>query len=72
MAQVVSVIAVLCLKNSNHNMGVVRLWSAGIVNLIVAIFLYIYICRRGKKYVEVDIICCSTVNSPLFINGCFK
>lgn len=52
MAQVVSVIAVLCLKNSNHNMGVVRLWSAGIVNLIVAIFLYIYICRRGKKYVD--------------------
>lgn len=40
------------LQNSNHNMGVVRLWSAGIVNLIVAIFLYIYICRRGKKYVD--------------------
>ena len=23
-------------------------------------------------FMEVDIICCSTVNSPLFINGCFK
>lgn len=71
MAQVVSVIAVLCLKNSNHNMGVVRLWSAGIVNLIVAIFLYIYICRRGKKYVDTVIAAISNViMNYVFIMKC--
>mgnify|MGYP004516415241 CR=1 FL=1 len=52
MAQVVSVIAVICLKKSGYNMGIVRLWSAGIVNLCVAIFLYIYICKHGKKYID--------------------
>lgn len=52
MSQIVSVVAVLCLKKFNYNMGVVRLWSAGIVNLCVSVFLYIYICRQGKKYVD--------------------
>lgn len=52
MAQIVSIIAVICLKKYDYNMGIVRLWSAGIVNLCVAVFLYIYICRHGKKYVD--------------------
>ncbi len=52
MAQVVSVSAVVLLRRYSFNMAVVRLWSAGIVNLCVAIFLYIYICRHGKKYVD--------------------
>ena len=51
MAQIVSIIAVICLKKYDYNMGIVRLWSAGIVNLCVAVFIHLYM-QTWKKYVD--------------------
>ncbi len=52
MAQVVSVLFVVLFRNSGENLAVVRLWSAGVVNVAVAVVLYVYICHHGKKYVD--------------------
>lgn len=55
LAQVVSVVMVYVFRNSNNNLAVIRLWSAGLVNLFVALYIYIYICRQGKMFANTDI-----------------
>lgn len=55
MAQIVSVVAVLTFRNTGVNLAIVRLWSAGIVNIVVAIYLYIYICKKGCKYIDIPL-----------------
>lgn len=56
LAQLVSIVAVLiCDKHGVGSLAEVRLWSAGAVNLIVALVLYIYICSKGKAYVDVPL-----------------
>lgn len=53
VAQIVSVIAVVAAKsNGVGHLAEVRLWSAGIVNVAVAIALFIYICKKGKQFVD--------------------
>ncbi|MGO4972120.1 lipopolysaccharide biosynthesis protein [[Clostridium] aminophilum] len=53
LAQVVSIIAVLIAKSDSwESLAPVRLWSAGGVNIIVGIFLYIYIVTKGKAVVD--------------------
>ncbi len=49
LAQLVSVIAVFFAGQMGvAQLSSVRLWSAGIVNLAVAIVLHLYICRTGR------------------------
>lgn len=51
-AQLISIASVVYLKNSGQNLAEVRLWSAGIVNLLVALILYFYILRKGRCFCD--------------------
>ena len=56
LAQAVSVAAVLMMRNvEGADIPAVRLWSAGCVNLLVALVLYIYICREGKQFIDIPL-----------------
>lgn len=56
LAQLVSIMAVLlCDKYGVGSLAEVRLLSAGSVNLLVALVLYIYICSKGKEYVDLPL-----------------
>ncbi len=49
VAQVVSIAAVLIAQNRlGTDLANIRLWSAGAVNIVVGIFLYLYILLKGK------------------------
>lgn len=49
LAQVISIVAVLMMRNDPEtDLASIRLWSAGAVNIIVGIFLYLYILLKGK------------------------
>ncbi len=48
-AQLVSVGAVIAMRGRGVDLGVVRLWSAGAVNLSVAAVLAVYIFSKGKR-----------------------
>lgn len=55
-AQIASVIAVVTAKNQGlGNLAEVRLWSAGIFNISVAIVLFVYICIKGKCFLDFSI-----------------
>ena len=52
-AQIISVIAVVVAKNSGFgHLPEVRLWSAGLVNAMVAAVLFVYICTKGKALLD--------------------
>ena len=56
LAQVVSILVVyLCKERTNADLAGVRLWSAAAVNLAVAMVLYLYICFKGKKFINVPL-----------------
>ncbi len=50
IAQICSVVCVIIKKDSAINLAEVRLWSAGVINIAVAVFLYIYILCKGKQF----------------------
>lgn len=53
LAQAASIAAVFwCAQHTEANLAVIRLWSAGAVNLAVAVVLYVYVCAKGKKYID--------------------
>ena len=53
IAQIVSIAAVLYAKNHwDTNLASVRLWSAGAVNLAVAVVLFIYLLSKGQAFVD--------------------
>lgn len=54
-AQAISVLCVLIFRHSGQNLAIVRLWSAGLTNLLVAVYLYIYIYKNGRKYVDIPL-----------------
>ena len=50
-AQIISIAAVIYAKDTGHqNLAEVRLWSAGILNALVAAVLFVYICTKGKNF----------------------
>lgn len=56
LAQAAAVLGVVLAKNhTSFNLGVVRLWSAGLVNLLVALILFALICYRGKKFIHLSL-----------------
>ncbi len=56
LAQIVSIIAVLLAsKHEGIDLAAVRLWSAGFVNLAVALILYIHICSKGKNFIDIPL-----------------
>ena len=54
-AQVSAISMVLIYRDTGVNLGVVRLWGAGIVNLVVSIIIYLYIFFKGKCFYERNI-----------------
>ncbi len=55
-AQIASIVAVILAKNYGaENLAVVRLWSAGIFNILVAIVLFAYICIKGKCFIDFSV-----------------
>ena len=56
IAQAVSIIIVIWFKNnSNYNLGVVRLFSSSVINLIASLIIYIYIVCKGKKFINIKL-----------------
>ncbi|MGM9614974.1 MAG: lipopolysaccharide biosynthesis protein [Oscillospiraceae bacterium] len=57
LAQIVSIAAVFwCSRHvENADLAVVRLWSAGAVNLAVAATLYTYIWIKGKTFIDLPL-----------------
>lgn len=56
MAQIVSILAVMYAKESDGgNLAEVRLWSAGLVNIVVGMVIFAYICRQGKTVVDLPL-----------------
>lgn len=56
LAQVVSIFAVYyCKENTNFDLTSVRLWSAAAINLSAAGVLYVYICCKGKRFINVSL-----------------
>ena len=56
LAQVFSIISVIfASKHTDMNLAYVRLWSAGAVNLSVASVLFIYICLKGKSFIDLPL-----------------
>ena len=55
LSQLLSIALVFFMRNSGMDLAVIRLWSAGAVNLTVAAVLYIYICGKGKKFVDTSL-----------------
>lgn len=56
VAQIVSIVAVILAKNHGvENLAEVRLWSAGLFNILVAIVLFGYICIKGKCFLDFSI-----------------
>ena len=54
-AQLVSIVAVLYFKDKGFDLAEVRLWSAGIVNLLVALILYFYILCKGRQFYDLNL-----------------
>ena len=52
LAQICSVGWVIFRKNTGANLAEARLWSAGLVNIAVAIVIYIYILSKGKQFYD--------------------
>ncbi len=52
VAQLVSIALVMYCKDKEANLAEVRLWSAGIVNLLVALVLYFYILSKGRNFYD--------------------
>lgn len=56
LAQAFAVAAViLCSNNGFQQLDVVRLWSAGIINFIVGLILFVYICKKGKSFIDIPL-----------------
>lgn len=60
ISQMFSVVCVYLLRNSNYNLAEIRLISAGIINIIVSVAIYVFIYKNGagkfsiflcKKYI---------------------
>ena len=51
-AQIVSVFMVMRMRGTGADLAVVRLWSAGLVNLIVAWILWGYIFAKGRTFYD--------------------
>lgn len=55
-AQIVSILAVLVAKESfGGNLAEVRLWSAGLVNIVVGMVIFAFICKQGKTIVDLPL-----------------
>lgn len=55
-AQIASIVAVALAKNAGYgNLAEVRLWSAGILNALVAAVLFGYICIKGKSFLNLSL-----------------
>lgn len=52
LAQLVSIALVLFFKDKGANLAEVRLWSAGTMNLLVAMILYFYIVGKGRAFYD--------------------
>lgn len=56
LAQIVSIASVVYFKKtSNYNLGVVRIVSAAIVNLLVSLVIFVYILGKGKQLFDITI-----------------
>lgn len=56
LAQIVSIAAVLIARNANfESLASIRLWSAGAVNILVGVVLYIYIISKGKTVIDIPL-----------------
>lgn len=56
LAQIVSISTVIGARNSSlFNLAQVRLWSAGGVNLSVAIILYCYLLEKGHNFIDLKV-----------------
>lgn len=54
-AQFVSIIFVVINKNNGGNLAIIRLWSAGAVELLVGLILYFYILNKGKVFYDKEL-----------------
>ena len=52
LAQLCSVIYVICKQDSGKNLAEALLWSSGLVNIAVSLVLYIYIMLKGKTFYD--------------------
>ena len=52
LAQVVAILAVL---GAEGHLDQVRLWSAGLVNMAVGLFLFAYILKKGRAFVDLPL-----------------
>lgn len=56
LAQCVAIVAVLAANRAGSpHLEQVRLWSAGLVNAVVGIVLFAYICSKGKKFADIPL-----------------
>lgn len=55
IAQTVSVTAVILAGRYVVDLAMIRIWSAGIVNIAVASALFIYICHMGRKFIDLPV-----------------
>lgn len=55
LAQAVSVAAVVFASRYDVDLASVRVWSAGIVNMSVALVLFVYICWKGKAFIDLPV-----------------
>lgn len=50
LSQLISVLCIVIFKDSNYNLAEIKLWSAGLINVLISIFLYVLICKNGKSF----------------------
>lgn len=55
LAQTVSVAAVVLAARYQADLASIRIWSAGLVNATVAAALFVYICCKGKTFVDLPV-----------------
>lgn len=52
LAQICSIVYVIIKKDTGANLAEARLWSAGLVNILCAVVIYVYILAKGKKFYD--------------------
>lgn len=52
ISQGAAIAAVIILKDKGYNLAEVRLWTANIVNILVAAVIYVFIVLKGKTYID--------------------
>ncbi|MGP1361336.1 MAG: lipopolysaccharide biosynthesis protein [Candidatus Fimenecus sp.] len=55
-SQIVSIFTTLYFKKKGfENLAEIRLWSASIITILLALFIYVYICKKGKSIINLKL-----------------